>query len=236
MQIIEDLEDLFGYYIQNLYAAEKQIAEAMPAIIEKARHQSLKNALQHHLAISKKHTARLHKIITLLNENKSDTGGEKEQEAAMHENATSSGIAGLIQEADELLHRSIDKNVTDAAIIGCVQKIEHYEICAYGTVLAYAAQLHLHHTAELLRETLDEEYDVDDLLTALATASLNKEGIPEGWDAGSIQSSANEEAGGAGVPENIHTGASINERTIHSPGGRAGLSHRRYPSGESRGH
>ncbi|TKK71703.1 DUF892 family protein [Ilyomonas limi] len=236
MHLIEGLEDLFTYYIKNLYAAEKQIAAAMPAIVEKAQHQSLKNALQHHLTISKKHCSRLQKIIALLNENTSDTAGENEQETNIHESAVSSGIAGLINEANDLLHQDINKTVNDAAIIGCVQKIEHYEICTYGTALAYAMQLHLHKTAELLRETLDEEYDVDDLLTALATAALNKEGIPEGWDVDSIKSSENEEAGSTGVPENAHTGAIITERTILSPGGRAGLSHRRYPSGESRGH
>jgi len=207
----------------------------MPSIIEKAQHQSLKNALQHHFTVSKTHCTRLKKIIALLNENKSDTAGENGQETTVREDAVSSAITGLINEANELLHQPIDKAVNDAAIIGCVQKIEHYEICTYGTALAYAMQLHLHNTAELLRASLDEEYDADELLTALATAALNKEGIPEGWEEENSKPSADNEAG-TGAPEDVHTGAAITERTIHSPGGRAGISHRRYPTGESRGH
>ncbi len=233
MDPINDLEDLFVNYIQNLYAAEKQIMEAMPSIIKKARHKSLKNALQHHVTISKKHSTRLHKIIDELNKINSKDAGENEQEITLQEGAVSSGITGLITEVQELLNEQIDKAVNDAAIIGCVQKIEHYEICTYGTALAYAAQLNLPKASELLRETLDEEYDADDLLTALAVAALNKEGIPEGWEEDdNIEQPATK---GTGVPEDVH-GSAITERNIHWPGGRAGTSHRRYPSGESRGH
>ena len=230
---INDLEDLFVNYIQNLYAAEQQIMEAMPAIIKKVRHQSLKNALQHHLTISKKHSTRLNKVIGELNEINSAAAGGEEQELILQEDVLNSGITGLMTEAQELLSRKMDKYVNDAAIIGCVQKIEHYEICTYGTALAYATQLNLHKASALLRETLDEEYDADDLLTALAMAALNKEGIPDDWEEDNTKQPEDK---GTGVPENVHTGATINERNIHSPGGRAGNSHRRYPSGESRGH
>jgi len=233
MEPINDLEDLFVNYIQNLYTAEKQIMEAMLAIIEKVRHQSLKNALQHHLTISKKHCTRLNKVIGELNEVNSDAAGANEQEITLHEGAVNSGITGLITEAQELLNLKINKYVNDAAIIGCVQKIEHYEICTYGTALAYATQLDLHKASGLLRETLDEEYDADDLLTALAMAALNKEGIPEDWEEDDMKQPENKDTS---VPENVHTGATITERNIHSPGGRAGNSHRRYPNGESRGH
>jgi ferritin-like metal-binding protein YciE len=233
MEPINDLEDLFVNYIQTLYAAEKQIMEAMPAIMKKARHQSLKNALQHHLTISKKHSTRLHKIINEINEVNSNEAGENEQEITLQEDAASSGITGLITEVQELLNQKIDKYVNDAAIIGCVQKIEHYEICTYGTALAYATQLNLPKASELLRETLDEEYDADDLLTALAMAALNKEGIPEGWEEDEqIKQPA---AKGTGTPDDVH-GSAITERNIHWPGGRSGTSHRRYPNGESRGH
>lgn len=233
MKSINDLEDLFVSYIHNLYATEKQIMEAMPAIIDKVRHKSLRNALQHHLGISKKHCSRLVKVIDEVNEINSSAGGGEAQKITLQESTVSSGITGLIAEARELLELEIDKYVNDAAIIGCVQKIEHYEICAYGTALAYATQLDLHKGAELLRETLDEEYDVDELLTDLAMAALNKEGIPDEWEESTIKSPADK---GTSVPEDTHTGATITERNIHWPGGRAGTSHRRYPDGESRGH
>src|SRR4051795_4252424 len=105
---INDLEDLFVNYIQNLYAAEQQIMEAMPAIIKKVRHQSLRNALQHHLTVSKKHSTRLHKVIGELNEINSAAAGGKEQELTLHEDAVNSGITGLITEAQELLNQKID--------------------------------------------------------------------------------------------------------------------------------
>jgi hypothetical protein len=90
---------------------------------------------------------------------------------------------------------------------------------------------------ELLKETLNEEYDVDDLLTALATASLNKEAVPDGIAGDETDKLSGEETN----DDNLYTGSkgshkSGSERTINSPGGRAGTSHRGYSSGESRGH
>lgn len=230
METIKDLEGLFLHFIENLYATEKQIAEAMPAIIQKVRHKSLKNALQHHLTISNKHSNRLNKILSLMHEDTAGATRETKKETVV----ISKGAIGLIEEANDLMSQHIDKYVNDAAIIGCVQKIEHYEICTYGTALAYATQLHLHKVAELLRETLYEEYDADDLLTALATAALNKEGIPDGWEEDAPNLQENNEAG-TGTETSSHK-IVISERTVNSPGGRAGTSHRRYPSGESRGH
>lgn len=234
MQVLNDLEDLLLHYLQNLYAAEKAIANAMPLIIAKARHQSLKNALQHHHTISKKHIARLGKVLTVIADADPETIAERAKEIALEQEGLSTGIDGLITEAQTLLQLNIDKQVNDAALIGCVQKIEHYEICTYGTALAYATQLRLGKAVELLRETLDEEYDADDLLTALAMAALNKEGIPEGWDETDVAILPAQDE--ADVPDGVHTGSSITERNIHWPGGRAGVSHRRYPNGESRGH
>ncbi|HEX8279028.1 MAG TPA: DUF892 family protein [Segetibacter sp.] len=240
METIKDLEDLFIHYIQNLYSSEEQLLEVMPAIIEKVNHRSLKNALQHHLDVSKEHKARLEKIPAILSEKKKRGAGETkgEKNFSLQPGQKCKGMTGLVEEASELLSLDIDTDVTDAVISGCVQKIEHYEVCTYGTALAYANQLHLYKAEQLLRETLDEEYDADDLLTALATAALNKEAVPEGTEEQDDQDlEVNEETGNAGddtsreLPKVI-----ISERTVNSPGGRAGTSHRRYPSGESRGH
>jgi hypothetical protein len=148
-------------------------------------------------------------------------------------------MKGLTDEIDELFNMGLSHDVTDAAIIGAVQKIEHYEICTYGTALAYAMQLHLRDVELLLHEILNEEYDADDLLTALATAGLNKEAEPEDMAAinKATDPSPKEAVEGALSNNSKETGkVQISERTINSPGGRAGTSHRRYPSGESRGH
>jgi ferritin-like metal-binding protein YciE len=227
MKTISDLTALFLYYIHNLCDAEKQIMEAMPSIIQKAKHQSLKNALRHHGDVSKEHNSRLKKIISLINkENKISEEGDKHET-----NLTGKAIKGLIDEANELLSSDIDADVNDAAIIGCVQKIEHYEICTYGTALAYARQLHLHGAEVLLKETLDEEYDADDLLTSLATAALNKEALPEGIARDEVTNDKSEDDKAVKT-----TPVTISEKNVQSPGGRAGTSHRGYSTGESRGH
>lgn len=236
MQNINDLEDLLLHYINDLYIAEEQILQAMPAIIEKAQHRSLKNALQHHLDLSAEQQTRLEKIVELSNDKRKGVEGKKSVNLSRNKinEQAGKGISGLIEEAEHLLNSSLSKEVMDAAIIACVQKVEHYEICAYGTALAFAHQLHFKAAETLLTESLDEEYDADDLLTALATASFNKEAAPEVTD--NIVEGNEEVYQGLGGDETNGPKVSINERTVNSPGGRAGTSHRRYPTGESRGH
>lgn len=231
MDSINDLSDLLMFDVQNLFAAEQQLMQLMPSIIEKVHHNSLKNALTHHHNLTQEQIKRLQKIAELLNVKKGNTGNEHLADLSLQ---TNKGMEGLIAEARQLLEMKLAEEVTDAAIIACVQKMEHYEICAYGTARAYANQLQLHKAEELLGETLNEEYDADDLLTALATAALNKEAVPEGMEFKDepeidIEPTADEQ------PERPAR-ESISERTVHSPGGRAGTSHRRYTSGESRGH
>lgn len=236
MDDIKDLGGLLMHHLQNLYSAEEQLMRAMPLLIERVVHPSLQNALKHHLSLTEGQMKRLEQVARLLAE-KLRNGGKKGSKPGgintqLNKQYTCKGMAGLIEEANELLEQRLSKDVTDSAIIACVQKMEHYEICTYGTALAYAEQLHLTKAAALLEETLDEEYDADDLLTALATSAFNKEAEPEGLSKENL-----------GIPDalpaNVKTTKGtehITERNINSPGGRAGSSHRRYPSGESRGH
>ena len=232
MKEVNDLEDLLIHHIQNLYAAEEQMLEALPPVIEKAQHSSLKRALEHHLKLTLEQKKRLEAVLLLINERKSS---EKNKLALLPDTQYQcKGMIGLIAEAKELMEGKLAKEVTDAAIIACVQKMEHYEITTYGTAHAYAEQLDLPKAAALLSETLNEEYDIDDLLTALATSSFNKEAEPEGIASIEDQVPETDKIMG-GSSKNTGT-THISERTINSPGGRAGTSHRRYPSGESRGH
>jgi ferritin-like metal-binding protein YciE len=233
MEAIHDLFDLLIYHVKALYSAEEQVSQAMPSIIEKASHQSLKNALSHHAGLTTAQKQRLAQIPGLINEKRKDMAGSDKRDLGK---AVNKGITGLLEEVSQLLGLELSGEVQDAAIIAAVQKIEHYEICSYGTALAFATQLRLHHVMQLLDETLQEEYDVDDLLTALATAAINKDAVP----AGTINTeqpaetfTSSPEDGDTGTE---HTEAEDSERTINSPGGRAGTSHRRYGTGESRGH
>jgi ferritin-like metal-binding protein YciE len=236
MKTIKDLNALFLQYILNLYASEKQVSESMPTIIKRAKHQSLKHALEHHHTVSKEHLSRLDTVLGIIKEKnlvKPTQQGKNFQEKEF----TSKAMQGLLEEANDLLASDVEDMVIDAAIIGCVQKIEHYEICTYGTALAYATQLELKKAAVLLEKTLNEEYDADDLLTSLATAALNKEGVSATQQATGKKSPAKERVPGEEAGnQRKNTQVSISERTIHSPGGRAGTSHRGYGSGESRGH
>jgi ferritin-like metal-binding protein YciE len=234
MDTIKDLIDLLMYQVNNLYSAEEMIEQAMPAFIAKAKHSSVKNALKHHAERTPDQKQRLTRIPGLLKEK---MHGDSFFEGTLDGGKLKSkGMEGLLAEVNDLLEMKLAEEVTDAAIIACVQKIEHYEICSYGTALAFAKQLHLHPLEQLLNETLQEEYDADDLLTALATAAINKEAAPEGLETSDLLVQDSTVGPGEEDTDVEHTEVIINERTINSPGGRAGTSHRRYGTGESRGH
>ncbi|WP_207496683.1 ferritin-like domain-containing protein [Aridibaculum aurantiacum] len=222
MKDINDLQDLLIHLVTQMRSAEVQSQEAIPQIIEKANHRSLKNALQHHHQQTGEQVKRLEKILRVL-----ESDGNKE--------TVCKGMQGLIQEATEIIGSPISKDAIDPAIIFSVQKMEHYEICSYGTAVAYAQQLHLHEVEQMLLETLNEEYDADDLLTALATSGYNKEAAPPDVEESNFEKEATVNNSGETTPSTTGK-VVINERTIQSPGGRAGRSHRGYSSGESRGH
>lgn len=224
--MIKNLADLLMHHLQNLNAAEEQMFEALPAIIEKVHHSSLKNALNHHRNLTTEQKKRLEQIAQMLQK-------RTEEPLKLNPEHICKGMVGLIEEMNDVLETGLEKEVTDAAIIACVQKMEHYEISTYGTALAYAHQLHMAKAEELLKESLNEEYEADDLLTALATASFNKEAVAqhiENVDQSDTNVSSEDE------PSESTSKVNITERTINSPGGRAGTSHRGYGSGESRGH
>jgi hypothetical protein len=88
-------------------------------------------------------------------------------------------MEGLVKEANALLKEDMAREVMDAAIIAAAQKVEHYEISSYGTARAYALQLQMDEVADLLEQTLKEEYDADDTLSALALSQVNLKAAPE---------------------------------------------------------
>lgn len=187
--------------------------------------------LPHHARLTEEQKQRLTLIVSLINQAMS---GVDHFDAEEMGTGTSKAISGLIEEIRELM-QSLSNEVLDADIIASMQKIEHYEISSYGTAVAFAKQLELHSIESLLNETLQEEYDADDLLTALANAAINKESsyeIPEISE--DVTDNNNIKLGEDEQPQ--YSAISISERTINSPGGRAGTSHRGYSSGESRGH
>ena len=185
MEKMKDLKDLLMHEIEDLYSVEEQIIEALPKMIEKADDRKLVSALKDHLKVTEQQKARLDEVKQILNP---DQEGEGSQEEGSKKGFFGSffggqssgkqvckGMQGLIEEGQKVMGEDMGPNVMDAAIIACAQRIEHYEICGYGTARAYARELKLGDVAKRLEQTLNEEYKADDLLTALAVGRLNEE-------------------------------------------------------------
>ena len=174
MEKMNDLKDLLKHEIQDLYSVEEQIIEALPSMIDKANNISLKNALAEHLRVTEEHKNRLDKVLKMMNEKHEEKkgflsgifGGGKQ---------VCKGIEGIISEGNKMMNEEMEPRVMDAVIIACAQKVEHYEICGYGTARTYARELKLNKIVPLLEETLNEEYQADDLLTLLAESGLNQQ-------------------------------------------------------------
>jgi ferritin-like metal-binding protein YciE len=169
---MNSLSNLLAHEIVDLYSAEEQIIEALPLMIEKAQNQELKKALNQHLKVTEQQKKRLEKVHKLLQQQ----DGSSEEELGDTECL---GMKGLIEEGQKAMEEEMEPEVMDAAIIASAQKIEHYEISGYGTACAFARELGLNDVEKLLQQTLDEEYQADDLLTTLAVGSVNEEGEDE---------------------------------------------------------
>ena len=173
MENMNHLRDLLRFDVRHLYSAEEQILEALPAMIAKASDPTLKQALEQHLRVTEMQRERLDQVQRLLGENNDSDNGEGIFSGLFNSGSKSRGIEGLITEGQKVMAVDMSPAVMDAAIIGCAQKIEHYEIAGYGTARTYAEQLGLTDVAQLLQQTLLEEHDTDDQLTSLAIRSIN---------------------------------------------------------------
>jgi ferritin-like metal-binding protein YciE len=159
------MHDLFVEQLQDLYSAEKQLVEALPKMASAASHDELKQAFEHHLQETRDHVSRLEDIFGELG---TQPGGE-----------TCEAMQGLIKEGDEIVSAQGDPAVKDAALIAAAQRVEHYEIAAYGTVRTFAGELDMSNAKDLLDQTLDEESNADKLLTKIATGGMLKTGVNE---------------------------------------------------------
>lgn len=173
---MNDLGDLLRHEVQDLYSAEEQMIEAMPAMIENAKDPALSKALKEHLRISENQKKRLDEVLKLLGEGEENTGGEEKK--GLFSRLFGSGtkckaMEGLIEEGNKIMGEDMNEEVMDAAIIASAQKIEHYEISGYGTARAYARQLNLKEVVRLLEQTLNEEYEADERLSKLALGDVN---------------------------------------------------------------
>jgi ferritin-like metal-binding protein YciE len=171
MEQLLNLHDLLQHEVDDLYSAEEQIIDALPKMIEKAANPRLKAALTDHLAVTRKQKDRLEKVKKILSD-----GTEKKEPGFLERifgSTKCKGTEGLIKEGEHIMKQEMAPEVKDAAIIAAAQKIEHYEICGYGTARAFAMQLGLSEVEHLLTETLNEEYEADDNLSELAFFDVN---------------------------------------------------------------
>lgn len=158
---LKTLQDLFIYELQDLYSAETQLIKALPKMAKAAAHDELKAAFEEHFEQTKIQVGRLEQIAEIC---KYKLTGHK-----------CKAMEGLIQEGAELISEDAEDAVRDAGLIGAAQRVEHYEIAAYGTARALAACLGYDEVAELLGETLEEERETDETLTEIAEGVINVE-------------------------------------------------------------
>lgn len=159
----ESLQGLYTETLHDLYDAEQQILGALPKLAEKTSHKELRAAFKEHEKITRSHVARLE-------QNFADLG---EPVKGKH----CKGMRGLLAEGEEAIREHADPNVLDAALIAGAQKVEHYEIAAYGCARSYASILGLEEQADRLQKTLDEEGEADKRLTAIAESAVNVDAL-----------------------------------------------------------
>ncbi|MEM8521845.1 ferritin-like domain-containing protein [Flavobacterium sp. PL12] len=153
------LKDLFIESLKDIYWAENALVSALPKMAANATAVALKSAINDHLSVTKNQVARLQNVFDLLGEK---AVGKK-----------CDAMEGLLKEGDSIIEETMPGAVRDAGIISASQKIEHYEIATYGTLVAFAKALGENDAAKLLTQTLAEEKESDTVLNDVALNAIN---------------------------------------------------------------
>ena len=156
---LDTLKKLYVHELKDLYSAETQLLEALPEMADKASDESLKRAFREHLQETERQRDR---IETIFKKMEFEPGGHR-----------CKGMAGLLDEAKDVMKDTTDSDVRDAALISASQRVEHYEMAGYGTARTYAEKLGDYEAADLLQQSLDEEGAADRKLSTLATRRIN---------------------------------------------------------------
>jgi ferritin-like metal-binding protein YciE len=150
----ETLQELLVEQLRDLYDAEKQLVKALPKLAKATQNEQLAEALRSHLAETENQVTRLEEVFGIV--------------GAPAKGKTCKGMKGLLEEGNEAIQEEDKGEMRDLAIIAGCQKVEHYEISAYGTIRTIAEQLDLGDAVELLQQTEDEEKEADSKLTEVA--------------------------------------------------------------------
>jgi ferritin-like metal-binding protein YciE len=160
------MKELLIDELSDLYSAEKQLVKALPKVAKAITSPHLQEAITDHLEQTRGHVERLEQAFSTL--------GVKAKRK------TCKGMTGLLKEGDEICNEDGDDAVRDAGIIGAAQRVEHYEMAAYGTAIAFARNLGEAEIATLLTSTLEEEEAADRKLTSIAEKEVNEAALEAG--------------------------------------------------------
>ncbi len=155
------MHDAFVEELRDTYDAEKQLIKALPKLAKTASSAELRAAFESHLEETRGHVDRLERVFESL----------EEKVRGKH----CDGIAGIIEEGKSIMEEDFEDAAMDACLIAAGQRAEHYEMAAYGTLVAWARAMGHNEAADLLQETLDEEKAADEKLTTLAESGINQE-------------------------------------------------------------
>jgi ferritin-like metal-binding protein YciE len=154
------LHDAFIDELRDAYDAEKQLTKALPKLAKKARSKELKSAFQNHLKETETHVTRLEQVFESIGKKASGKHCD--------------GIAGIIEEGKNVMGEDFEESAMDACLIAGGQRAEHYEMAAYGSLIAWAKAMGHTEAASLLEETLEEEKAADEKLTSIAEGGINE--------------------------------------------------------------
>jgi ferritin-like metal-binding protein YciE len=160
MPALNSLKDLLVEELRDLHNAENQLVKALPKMAKAASNEELKEGFTQHLEETRGHIDRLDRALKML--------------GASAKGKTCHAMKGLVEEGAEAIEAEGPDAIRDAQLIGAAQRVEHYEIAAYGTARAFAETIGETKIADLLQDTLDEEGETDKKLTALAQ-TVNEE-------------------------------------------------------------
>jgi ferritin-like metal-binding protein YciE len=156
---LKSLEDAFIHELQDMLSAENQLVKALPKLAKKASSPELKKAFEDHAKMTEKQAERIKQVFETLGRS-----GRAEK---------CEGMVGIIKEGESVANKGGEPEVMDAELIAAAQKVEHYEIAAYGTICEWAEQLGFQEAHDILGQTLAEEKETDQKLTALAKKQIN---------------------------------------------------------------
>jgi ferritin-like metal-binding protein YciE len=163
--MIESFQDGFFTEVADMLHAERQITKALPRMAQAAQSRELSELLEHHLEETEEQVRRLEQVFEMM-------GRRPHMEVC-------EGMQGILEEGKDVLHKAGEGVLRDALIIGAAQKVEHYEIASYGTLVSWAEQMGARNVAQLLERTLQEEKNADRNLTRIAESQSNQEAMQQ---------------------------------------------------------